>query len=90
MTDRIRCGELTPGDKLFVYPTDHVPLRHKSLPRTGIRLLFRNSDDGSAVAAADLPGSPGEEQGVATGLGDEAEVVGRGSGVAGDVPSPAV
>ncbi len=46
--------------------------------------------DGGAVAAADLPGGPSEEQGVAAGLGDEAEAVGLGGGgeggvVAGDV-----
>lgn len=46
--------------------------------------------DGGTVAAADLPGGPGEEQGVAAGLGDEAEAVGLGGGgeggvVAGDV-----
>ena len=37
--------------------------------------------DGGAVAAADLPGGPGEEQCVAAGLGDEAEAVGLGGGV---------
>ena len=46
--------------------------------------------DGGAVAAADLPGGPGEEQGVAAGLVDEAKAVGLGGGgeggvVAGDV-----
>ena len=46
--------------------------------------------DGGAVAAADLPGGPGEEQGVAACLGDEAEAVGLGGGgegwvVSGDV-----
>ena len=35
--------------------------------------------DGGAVAAADLPGGPGEEQGVAAGLVDEAEAVGLGA-----------
>lgn len=46
--------------------------------------------DGGAVAAADLPGGPGEEQGVAAGVGDEAQAVGLGGSgesrvVAGDV-----
>ena len=46
--------------------------------------------DGGKGTAADLPGGPGEEQGVPAGLGDEAEAVGLGGGVesgvvAGDV-----
>jgi len=46
--------------------------------------------DGGAVAAADLPGGPREEEGVTASLGDEAEAVGLGGGgeggvVAGDV-----
>ncbi|MBL9153965.1 MAG: hypothetical protein JNK37_15845 [Verrucomicrobiales bacterium] len=43
--------------------------------------------DGGAVAAADLPGGPGEEQGVAAGLRDETEAVGLGGGVEGGVLS---
>jgi len=36
--------------------------------------------NGGAVAAADLPGDPGEEQGVAASVGDEAVAVGLGGG----------
>lgn len=55
-----------------------------------IAQVVESVGDGGAVAAADLPGGPGEEQGVAAGLGDEAEAVGLGGGgesgiVAGDV-----
>ena len=42
--------------------------------------MIKGISDGGAVAAADLPGGLGEEQGVAAGLGDEAEEIGLGSG----------
>ena len=40
--------------------------------------------DGGAVAAADLPSGPGEEEGVAAGLGNKAEAVGLGLGGGGE------